>query len=176
MDAGRAYNGGRPPHRSAMAIRTYLTSARTILRRLFSELNKKPGSLSNCETSTATWKIWGNTTGTLDFRADPLNLPAGLTKPWPGAGYGVQTAAITAPHILSAVKFTISFGHTESGRLPPARAIGTVSGRGWLPNRFLRSDSNPSGSRLSSAPSPPPDLSKLWSTTFQRTIRYARCF
>ena len=36
------------PHRSAMAIRTYLTSARTILRRLFSELNKKPGSLSNC--------------------------------------------------------------------------------------------------------------------------------
>jgi alkaline phosphatase D len=38
-------------------------------------------------TSKATWKIWGNTTGTLDFRADPQNLPAGLTKPWPGAGY-----------------------------------------------------------------------------------------
>ena len=25
--------------------------------------------------------------GTLDWRADPQNLPAGLTKPWPGAGY-----------------------------------------------------------------------------------------
>src|SRR6202021_1107168 len=34
-----------------------------------------------------TWKIWGNTTATLDMRADPQNLPSGLTKPWPGTGY-----------------------------------------------------------------------------------------
>jgi len=38
-------------------------------------------------TSKATWKIWGNTQGTLDFRADPQNLPPGLARPWPGAGY-----------------------------------------------------------------------------------------
>ena len=37
--------------------------------------------------SKATWKIWGNTVATLDMRADPQNLPDGLTKPWPGAGY-----------------------------------------------------------------------------------------
>ena len=43
-----------------------------------------PGKLRD---SKATWKIWGNTTGTLDLRADPQNLPQGLTKPWPGAGY-----------------------------------------------------------------------------------------
>src|SRR5262249_18526578 len=38
-------------------------------------------------SSTATWKIWGNPQGTLDFRADPQNLPPGLTRAWPGAGY-----------------------------------------------------------------------------------------
>src|SRR5262249_27221326 len=37
--------------------------------------------------SHATWKIWGNTEGTLDFRADPHNLPAGVGPAWPGAGY-----------------------------------------------------------------------------------------
>ena len=39
------------------------------------------------KSSHATWKLWGNSGGTLDWRADPQNLPAGLTKPWPGAGY-----------------------------------------------------------------------------------------
>jgi alkaline phosphatase D len=37
--------------------------------------------------SAATWKIWGATNGTLDMRADPQNLPAGLAAPWPGKGY-----------------------------------------------------------------------------------------
>ena len=48
---------------------------------------RKRGSSSGCKTSSATWKIWGNSLGTLDWRADPQNLPPGLTKPWPGAGY-----------------------------------------------------------------------------------------
>jgi alkaline phosphatase D len=39
--------------------------------------------------STATWKIWGHANGTLDMRADPQNLPAGVGKPWPGSGYAV---------------------------------------------------------------------------------------
>lgn len=30
---------------------------------------------------------WGNSQGTLDGRAGPQNLPPGLVKPWPGAGY-----------------------------------------------------------------------------------------
>jgi alkaline phosphatase D len=37
--------------------------------------------------STATWKVWGCTNGALDVRTDPQNLPPGLVKPWPGAGY-----------------------------------------------------------------------------------------
>ena len=39
------------------------------------------------KASTATWKVWGCTNGTLDWRADPKNLPPGLAPPWPGAGY-----------------------------------------------------------------------------------------
>src|ERR1041384_1293282 len=38
--------------------------------------------------STATWKIWGNSLGALDWRADPQNLPAEMTKqPWPSDTY-----------------------------------------------------------------------------------------
>ena len=37
--------------------------------------------------STATWKIWGATNGTLDMRTDPQNLPPSLNAPWPGQGY-----------------------------------------------------------------------------------------
>ena len=48
---------------------------------------QKAWFLDRLKTSRATWKIWGNSAGTLDWRADPQNLPAGLTTPWPGAGY-----------------------------------------------------------------------------------------
>lgn len=40
------------------------------------------------KSSTAVWKIWANSQGTLDYRADPQNLPAGLTKEsWPPNSY-----------------------------------------------------------------------------------------
>ena len=45
--------------------------------------------LERLRASRATWKVWGNSMGTLDWRADPQNLPAGEGKPWPGAGYAV---------------------------------------------------------------------------------------
>ena len=48
---------------------------------------QKKWFLERLRSSKATWKIWGNTTATLDMRADPQNLPPGLGKPWPGAGY-----------------------------------------------------------------------------------------
>ena len=48
---------------------------------------QKAWFLERLKASQATWKIWGSTGATLDMRADPQNLPSGLTKPWPGAGY-----------------------------------------------------------------------------------------
>jgi alkaline phosphatase D len=87
MDAGRAHNQGHPPSairfgdievpnfRKDQPVQTVLGA------------EQKAWFLDQLRTSTATWKIWGNTAGTLEMRADPQNLPAGLTKPWPGAGY-----------------------------------------------------------------------------------------
>jgi alkaline phosphatase D len=87
LDAGRSAHDGSPP----LAIRyggSYVPNFRrseppqTILG-----AEQKAWFLSRLRSSDATWKIWGNTIGTLDSRADPQNLPAGLTRPWPGAGY-----------------------------------------------------------------------------------------
>jgi alkaline phosphatase D len=95
LDAGRSYNGGNPPAaiRSAdggVQIPNIWKDrpSQTILG-----AEQKAWFLDRLKSSKATWKIWGNTTATLDMRADPQNLPAGLTKPWPWNGYaGIATA------------------------------------------------------------------------------------
>ena len=51
---------------------------------------QKAWFLERLRNSKATWKIWGNTTATLDMRADLQNLPPDMTKPWPGSGYATS--------------------------------------------------------------------------------------
>jgi alkaline phosphatase D len=87
LDAGRTYNNGQPPASirfGAVEIENFSKDrpAQTILG-----AEQKAWFLERLRTSKATWKIWGNTTATLDMRADPQNLPAGITTPWPGKGY-----------------------------------------------------------------------------------------
>jgi alkaline phosphatase D len=87
LDAGRTYNGGQPPATIRFGntdIANFYKDrpAQTILG-----AEQKAWFLERLRSSKATWKIWGNTTATLDMRADPQNLPSGITKPWPGAGY-----------------------------------------------------------------------------------------
>ena len=48
-------------------------------RRPCSAPSRRRGSWTSC-SSKATWKIWGNSQGALDSRADPQNLPDGMTK------------------------------------------------------------------------------------------------
>ena len=48
---------------------------------------QKAWFLDRLKNSRATWKIWGNTTATLDMRADLQNLPTGVGERWHGAGY-----------------------------------------------------------------------------------------
>lgn len=89
LDAARTYNQVNPP----ATIRSVdgkieipnvwrERPAQTVLG-----AEQKAWFLDRLSRSSATWKIWGNTTATLDMRADPQNLPQGLTKPWPWAGY-----------------------------------------------------------------------------------------
>jgi alkaline phosphatase D len=91
--------------------------------------------------SAATWKIWGNSLGALDLRADPQNLPDGLTKQkWPadtfavmssgdyGSAYHergeiydlVRDAKITGFAIVSGDRHAFWAGYAAS-RLPPAK-------------------------------------------------------
>jgi alkaline phosphatase D len=89
LDAARAYNKGNPP----ATIRS--TDGSVAVRNIWRErppqtvlgAEQKAWFLGRLKGSQATWKIWGNTTATLDMRADPQNLPAGIAKPWPWAGY-----------------------------------------------------------------------------------------
>jgi alkaline phosphatase D len=87
LDAGRAYAGGRPPNGIRYGKDEIPNFRRTEPAQTILGAVQKQWFLEQLETSRATWKIWGNTIGTLDCRADPQNLPAGLTKPWPGSGY-----------------------------------------------------------------------------------------
>jgi alkaline phosphatase D len=87
LDAGRTWNGGKPPatiRYGSTDVPNFFKDrpAQTILG-----AEQKAWFLEKLRASKATWKIWGNTTGTLDMRADPQNLPAANGKPWPGAGY-----------------------------------------------------------------------------------------
>jgi alkaline phosphatase D len=87
LDAGSGYNNGHPP-----ATIEYGGKQITNFRKDQPPTNilgaaQKTWFFDRLKKSTATWKVWGDTVATLDMRADPQNLPAGLTKPWPGAGF-----------------------------------------------------------------------------------------
>ena len=90
MDAGRTYNGGRPPasiRSGGVEIDNFCKDrpAQTILG-----AEQKAWFLERLRSSKASWKIWGNTTATLDMRADLQNLPQGTPKQWPESGYAVS--------------------------------------------------------------------------------------
>jgi len=90
LDAGKTYNGGRPPESirfGSVEVANFCKDrpAQTILG-----AEQKAWFLDRLRASKATWKIWGNTTATLDMRADLQNLPPGMTKPWPGNGYATS--------------------------------------------------------------------------------------
>ena len=89
LDAGRTYNGGKPPatisSNDGKVNIPNIWATRPPQTILGAE--QKRWFLDRLKRSTAPWKIWGNTTATLEMRADPQNLPAGITKPWPWNGY-----------------------------------------------------------------------------------------
>ena len=87
LDAGRSYNQGKPPATIRWGDKDLPNFARDKPRKVILGATQQAWFLQQLKRSKATWKIWGNTTATLDMRADPQNLPAGLTTPWPGAGY-----------------------------------------------------------------------------------------
>ncbi len=87
LDAGRAYAGGHPPAVIRFGDAEIPNFRKDQPPQTILGAEQKAWFLERLRTSKATWKIWGNSLGTLDWRVDPQNLPTGLTKPWPGSGY-----------------------------------------------------------------------------------------
>jgi len=88
LDAGRSYNNGNAPPTIRFGEKEIPNFRKSDPPQTILGAEQKAWFLEQLKSSQATWKIWGNTTGTLDFRADPQNLPTGTTaKPWPGATY-----------------------------------------------------------------------------------------
>ena len=87
LDAARTYTNGQPPDTSrsldgSVALQNIWAKRppQTVLG-----AEQKAWFLDRLSRSEATWKVWGNTTATLDMRADPQNLS--LVKKWPWSGY-----------------------------------------------------------------------------------------
>ena len=87
LDAGKAYNGGRPPTTIKYGEKEIPNFRKDHPPTTILGAEQKTWFLDNLKKSKATWKIWADTVATLDMRADPQNLPRGLTKQWSGAGY-----------------------------------------------------------------------------------------
>jgi alkaline phosphatase D len=89
LDGGRAYDGGAPPAEIRFGEASVANPCRNAPPQTILGAEQKAWLLDRLRRSTATWKVWGNSQGALDWRADPQNLPPGLTTPWPSEAYAL---------------------------------------------------------------------------------------
>ncbi len=140
LDGGRAFNGGNPPAEIAFKDKKIANPQKDAPPQTILGATQKAWFKEQLRQSTATWKIWGNSLGTLEWRADPENLPAGLTKqPWPAGSFAnlgggdhgsawvergeiydlVRDAKITGFAIVSGDRHSFWAGYAAA-QLPPA--------------------------------------------------------
>jgi len=99
LDAGSEYKDGHPPVTIKYGGKDIANFRKDQPATNILGAEQKAWFFDRLKKSTATWKIWGDTVATLDMRADPQNLPAGMTKPWPGAGFaGFDASNGTGDH------------------------------------------------------------------------------
>jgi alkaline phosphatase D len=141
LDGGRGFNGGNPPAEIGFNDAKVPNPQRSAPPQTILGAEQKAWFKDKLKRSTATWKIWGNSLGTLDSRADPQNLPPGLTKEsWPpntfaamgGGDYGtafaeraeiyklVRDAKITGFAIVSGDRHSFWAGYAAA-ELPPGK-------------------------------------------------------
>ena len=109
LDAGSAYRNGHPPATIKYGGKDIPNFRRDQPPTNILGAEQKVWFFDRLKKSTATWKVWGDTVATLDMRADPQNLPNGLTKPWPGAGFaGFDASSGAGDH---------STAYTERGEI-----------------------------------------------------------
>ena len=141
LDGGRAFNGGNPPREISFNDAHVANPQRNAPPQTLLGAEQKAWFKDRLKSSTAVWKIWGNSLAALDWRADPQNLPAGLIKEsWPrnsyaalgGSDYGtayaeraeiyrlVRDAKISGFAIVSGDRHSFWAGYA-SAELPPGK-------------------------------------------------------
>ena len=141
LDGGRAINGGNPPAELEFNGAKVPNPSKDQPPQTLLGATQKAWFKDHLRASTATWKIWGSSQATLEQRADPENLPAGLTKQkWPtgrfanvgGGDFGsawvergeiydlVRDAKITGFAIVSGDLHSFWAGYA-SAQLPPGK-------------------------------------------------------
>lgn len=94
LDGGRAFNGGNPPEEIRFNDASVPNPNKNAPPQTILGAKQKAWFKDKLKRSTGTWKIWANSQGGPDLRADPQNLPAGLVKePWPANTYASMSPA-----------------------------------------------------------------------------------
>ena len=141
LDGGRAFNGGNPPAELEFNGVKVANPSKDKPPQTILGATQKAWFKDRLRSSSATWKIWGSSQATHEQRADPENLPAGLTKQkWPagrfanvqGGDFGsawverseiydlVRDAKITGFAIVSGDLHSFWAGYA-SAQLPPGK-------------------------------------------------------
>lgn len=87
LDAGRAYDGGHPPETIRFNGKDVPNPRRNSPPQSMLGAAQKTWFLNKLRNSNSTWKLWGNSVGSLDWRIDFQNLPKEIGVEWPTAGY-----------------------------------------------------------------------------------------
>lgn len=89
LDAGRAARSGSPPATIAFGGASVPNPRAASPPQSMLGARQKEWFFDRLRSATATWKLWGNSVGMLDWRTDFQNLPAELGRPWPTTGYAL---------------------------------------------------------------------------------------
>ncbi len=139
LDGGRAFNAGNPPAELHFKDGQVANPQKNAPANTLLGAEQKAWLKDQLKRATATWKIWGNSLGALEWRADPEHLPPGMTKlPWPAGTFAnigardhgsawterreifdlVRDAKITGFAIVSGDRHSFWAGYA-SAQLPP---------------------------------------------------------
>src|SRR5438067_10373194 len=91
LDAGRAYNNGKPPETIRFNNRDLPNFRKGEPPQSMLGREQKNWFMKALGASSATWKLWCNSVGMIDWRIDFQNLPDGVGPKWPDEGYGAIT-------------------------------------------------------------------------------------
>jgi alkaline phosphatase D len=89
LDAGRAFDGGRPPSTIRYGATDLPNPRKDASPQSMLGSVQKRWLLDQLRSSRAPWKLWGNSVAMLDWRTDFQNLPETVGLRWPTTGYAL---------------------------------------------------------------------------------------